>query len=274
MLRCLAAICALLFALATTGWAQTVYPSAPDGLATPRDGALESARAMQGNLARWRDSERARLGPYRLSDREPYAPIGAIGEVGGYFAIFGGERSPPGVAHGIWRDSDSAVGERSMMRLTYVTAPTVCGAPRLAASADIGELSYLGPALSEALLALNETLGGDNGQARRIDGPTLGPDAPTPPFESQPTYHDFSRFYPLRALEREQQGAVFLMCRVLGDRSLICGVANEDPPGWGFGEAALRIMENSRVRVVPTLGDGALSVGYCLQRRVRFALPS
>lgn len=265
------AVLVLFVGFVSPALAQTVYAPPPDDLAMPRDATIESARAMRGNLVRWRDSERARLGPYRLSDRAPYAPVGGIGEVGGYFAIFGGERSPPGVAHGIWRDSDSAVGERSTMRLTYVTAALVCGAPRAAGGIDISEVTFLGPWRSE-FASLDETLGGVGGEARRIEGLTLAPGAPLPAFETQPSYQDFSRFYPVRAMEREQQGWAHLMCHVLGDRSLICGVASEDPLGWGFGEAALRIMENPRVRITPTLQGGASSVGYCLQRRVRFAL--
>lgn len=273
MVRRLMAAVVLLFGFVSPALAQTTYAPAPDGLAAPREASLESVRALQGNLARWRDSERARLGPYRLADREPYAPVGGIAEVGGYFLIFGGERTAPGVAHGTWRDSDSVVGERSGMRLTYVTAPTVCGAPRTAASVDISEITYLGPRFLAEYAALDAALGGANGEARRIEGPTLAPDAPILPFESRPSAYDFARYYPQRALEREQEGSAFLMCKVLGDFSLMCGVANEDPPGWGFGDAAIRVMESSRVRVVQALQDGESSVGYCLLRRMRFALP-
>jgi hypothetical protein len=63
-------------------------------------------------------------------------------------------------------------------------------------------------------------------EARPVD-----PDHPTPP-----------RFYPPRALEHLQSGAVVLCCRALENRTLSCRVAWEEPRGRKFGEAAENIV--------------------------------
>ena len=47
-------------------------------------------------------------------------------------------------------------------------------------------------------------------------------------------------------MEREQEGRVTLDCIVDGDGRISCTVVSEDPTGWGFGEAAMRISRNFR----------------------------
>jgi protein TonB len=62
----------------------------------------------------------------------------------------------------------------------------------------------------------------------------------------RPSAQDFNRYYPSRAAEREQEGRVVLDCIVSADGRIACTVSSEDPTGWGFGEAALRISRNFR----------------------------
>lgn len=51
----------------------------------------------------------------------------------------------------------------------------------------------------------------------------------------------FERYYPARALERGQEGAVTLDCVVANDVLSTCRVAEETNPNWGFGDSALAI---------------------------------
>ncbi len=62
----------------------------------------------------------------------------------------------------------------------------------------------------------------------------------------RPSSQDFNRYYPQRALDREQEGRVVLDCLVDANGRISCTVASEDPSGWGFGVAALRISRNFR----------------------------
>jgi protein TonB len=62
----------------------------------------------------------------------------------------------------------------------------------------------------------------------------------------RPSSQDFNRYYPSRAMEREQEGRVVLDCLVSADGRIACTVISEDPTGWGFGDAAIRISRNFR----------------------------
>lgn len=62
----------------------------------------------------------------------------------------------------------------------------------------------------------------------------------------RPSSQDFNRYYPSRAMEREQEGRVILDCLVSADGRIACSVISENPTGWGFGEAAVRISRNFR----------------------------
>jgi protein TonB len=57
----------------------------------------------------------------------------------------------------------------------------------------------------------------------------------------RPSARDYSRFYPSRANDRGQAGTVVLDCAVAADGNISCSVISEDPSGWGFGEAAMRM---------------------------------
>jgi protein TonB len=63
----------------------------------------------------------------------------------------------------------------------------------------------------------------------------------------RPGAQDFSRYYPPRAMERNQEGHVQLRCTVSADGRIACAVISEDPSGWGFGDAAIRISHSFRM---------------------------
>ena len=63
----------------------------------------------------------------------------------------------------------------------------------------------------------------------------------------RPSGQDYVRYYPSRAMDRNQEGHVSLDCIVSADGRISCSVASEDPAGWGFGEAALRISHYFRM---------------------------
>ncbi|MGQ0533138.1 MAG: energy transducer TonB [Caulobacteraceae bacterium] len=106
-----------------------------------------------------------------------------------------------------------------------------------------------------------------------IDPP---PAPPTPSVITNPTWlsrpnaADFARYYPDRALEREQEGRVVLDCVVAADGRINCGVTSEDPSGWGFGEAAVRISRH--FRIAPQTRDGVPTSGGRIRVPIRFNL--
>lgn len=71
----------------------------------------------------------------------------------------------------------------------------------------------------------------------------------------RPGARDFDRYYPPRAMEREQEGRVMLDCLVSADGRIACSVASEDPSGWGFGEAAIRISHSFRMAAQTSSGQ-------------------
>lgn len=91
------------------------------------------------------------------------------------------------------------------------------------------------------------------------------PAPPTPAIITNPTFlerpsgRDFERYFPPRALERGQSGRVMLDCIVAADGRISCTVSQEDPPGWGFGEASLRAARE--FRVAPATADGRPTSG-------------
>jgi periplasmic protein TonB len=86
----------------------------------------------------------------------------------------------------------------------------------------------------------------------------------------QPNGNDYARLYPPRALEREQTGVVTVDCLVGGDGRIACSIVSEDPQGWGFGEATLRIAR--QFRVAAQTSDGRPTSGGRIRRTIRWAL--
>lgn len=108
-----------------------------------------------------------------------------------------------------------------------------------------------------------------------IDPP---PAPPTPSVITDPTWlqrpdgRDFARHYPPRALDRGQEGRVTLDCIVNADGRISCTVTAEEPSGWGFGEAAIRISRS--FRMAPATRDGAPTSGGRVRVPIRFNVAS
>ena len=104
------------------------------------------------------------------------------------------------------------------------------------------------------------------------------PAPPTPSVITSPTWlerpnaRDFARYYPERALERGQEGRVNLACVVAADGRISCAVTSEDPTGWGFGDAAIRISRH--FRMAPATRDGAPTAGGRVNVPIRFNVAS
>lgn len=91
-----------------------------------------------------------------------------------------------------------------------------------------------------------------------------------PRWLESPSARDYERYYPRRALDRGQMGRVILQCIVQTDGRLTCTVASEDPTGWGFGDAAMRISES--FRMVPQMENGEPTAGGRVRVPFTFAL--
>lgn len=75
----------------------------------------------------------------------------------------------------------------------------------------------------------------------------------------EPNARDFARYFPDEALEEGQSGNVTLSCIIGGSGRLACSIASENPSGYGFGQAAIGISRQLRVRT--TLPDGSSAEG-------------
>ena len=71
---------------------------------------------------------------------------------------------------------------------------------------------------------------------------------------ARPAAADYARLYPPRAMDNGVSGRVVLDCLVDGQGALSCAVVSEDPPGYGFGNAALRLAQS--FRAAPQTTDG------------------
>ena len=76
-----------------------------------------------------------------------------------------------------------------------------------------------------------------------------------PSWDRQPTKDELLAAYPTDALVKGVEGQVQIECRVVADETLAdCRVVKEDPPGQGFGEAALSVQ--GVIRMHPKMVDG------------------
>lgn len=64
----------------------------------------------------------------------------------------------------------------------------------------------------------------------------------------RPSGADLERLYPRRAQLDNKMGRTVLECRVDATSKFVCGLISEDPPGYGFGAAALRVVEKFRAQ--------------------------
>ena len=98
-----------------------------------------------------------------------------------------------------------------------------------------------------------------------------GDEVSMPPWaEKGPKASDYRAVYPAAARRRQITGLVRLTCTIRTDRMLDCMVESEDPPGLGFGDAAIFV---SHAFVVKTeKSDPRLSVGKVVHVPIHFAL--
>jgi len=87
---------------------------------------------------------------------------------------------------------------------------------------------------------------------------------------ARPSAADFERYYPTRARNHYVSGRTVLACVVMQDQSLTCEVRSEDPPGYGFGDAAIQISHS--FRMAPQTTDGRPTVGGRLLVPITFRL--
>ena len=101
--------------------------------------------------------------------------------------------------------------------------------------------------------------------------PPPAPPTPTildPVWLEQPNARDYARYYPPRALDRGQVGSATIECLVAADGRLSCRVLSETPPGWGFGEASLRVSRH--FRLAPATSNGLPTSGGMIRRTIRW----
>lgn len=104
--------------------------------------------------------------------------------------------------------------------------------------------------------------------------------APAPPaqhvisgalLERQPSNDDLERYYPDRAKRLDKTGSASMRCSVTKTGLLTgCVVTGEDPPGYGFGDAALQMAKLFKLR--PQSQDGTPVDGGTWSTRIRFQL--
>jgi hypothetical protein len=91
-------------------------------------------------------------------------------------------------------------------------------------------------------------------------------------FERTPSADQLEYYFPMSAQISKVEGAAMIACNVTVDHLLEdCKVTFEDPVGFGFGDAALKI---SRLfRVAPETVDGVASQNSSFSTRISFKLP-
>jgi protein TonB len=94
----------------------------------------------------------------------------------------------------------------------------------------------------------------------------------SPDWERRPDGSDFADAYPDRALRLEQAGTTAITCQVRANGTLTgCTVTREDPSGFGFGEASVKIARRFKMR--PQTRDGAPVEGASVTIPIRWTLP-
>jgi protein TonB len=84
--------------------------------------------------------------------------------------------------------------------------------------------------------------------------PPHTPVVDNPDWLHKPNGDDYADYYPARAMELDKTGRVTLHCTVTAKGTLADCSADEDPPGYGFGDASLRISKLFKMK--PLTADG------------------
>lgn len=101
---------------------------------------------------------------------------------------------------------------------------------------------------------------------------TRPPVAIKPSWVRLPAAEDMVRHYPEAALRASVEGRAAIQCIVVDDGTLTdCRVQEESPPGYGFGEAVLRM--SVLFKMTPRMADGRPVGGGSVVIPIRFLLP-
>ncbi|HEX7760889.1 MAG TPA: hypothetical protein VF459_15390 [Caulobacteraceae bacterium] len=92
-----------------------------------------------------------------------------------------------------------------------------------------------------------------------------------PLWEQIPSGDDFGKYYPLRTERYARPGCALIACRVGPNFRLTqCRLLVEQPPQWGFGEAALKLSRFFQMK--PVDKEGRRVKGRWVRIPVRFQL--
>jgi len=76
-----------------------------------------------------------------------------------------------------------------------------------------------------------------------------------PEWLKKPNGDDFVSYYPPRAMDLGKEGRVTIKCSVKANGTLEnCSITNEDPTGYNFGDASLRMAKLFKMK--PQTRDG------------------
>ena len=92
-----------------------------------------------------------------------------------------------------------------------------------------------------------------------------------PDWLRKPGPDEFAQYYPPRAMELGKGGKVMISCTVTAKGTLTgCTTSGEDPPNYGFGDAALKISKFFKMK--PQSIDGKPVEGGSFSTVIRFQL--
>jgi protein TonB len=92
-----------------------------------------------------------------------------------------------------------------------------------------------------------------------------------PDWEHLPNGDDINAYYPPRAMDLGKSGKVTMTCTVTAKGTVTdCAIDSEDPPDFGFGQAAIRM--HNLFKMKPQTADGQPVGGAKVTIPLRFTL--